>query len=442
VYRWPDEFSISQYWDIPTIIDNGMKEDYAIERSHDLLVQSIESSCPANGPLGVSLSGGLDSSLIVSIMRKELGREVETATIDFDSCPLKQNDFHYAGVVADHFGVPNHKFVMTGKDVLDHIIDILWHVDSPICGTFQNYFSAKVASEAGVSLLYTGVAADTIFGMANRTRKFLVFEKFLTMFRLIPNEYRTSIYDWLYDAFSRNAAQFSSVPVLGEVPKFLHKYFEFKKGLLSWKGDKLTDREIIGLFPSADLENVKRVGELHRGYYQKCVNGSALVRQLYTKLKTQMPTHVLIPYNSVSAAYSMASRFPYMSRELVEFTSSIPPSLKAKDKPILRSIAKRLLPSEILNRPKAGFDMPFSYWLKNDLRDLVEHVLSRSSIQNRGFLDYRSVKSVREQFYSSQGSIPWVDLWAMVSLELWLQLYYDPTDIQRPTFTASEVRGG
>ena len=260
--------------------------------------------------------------------RKELGREVETATVDFDSGSPKRNDFHYADVVADHFGVPNHKFVMTGKGVLDYIVDILWHVDSPICGTFQNYFSAKAASETGVSLLYTGVAADTVFGMPNRTRKFLVFEKFLTMFRLIPAEYRASMYDRLYDVFSRNEARYSAVPVMGEVPKFLHKYFEFKKGLISWKGDKLTEREVMGLFSSADLENVKRVGEVHRGYYQKCGSGSALARHLYTKLKTQMPTHVLVPYNSVSAAYSIESRFPYMSHELVEFTSSIPPSGK------------------------------------------------------------------------------------------------------------------
>ena len=423
--------AFSRYWE-PHLYEGPFdrtEEEY-LEEFTERFERSIERRLISEVPLGAYLSGGLDSSVIVAAMSKLTKQPVRTFTVGFD---YEHDELPEAAATAKQLGCI-HTEITCGIEDIGLLPRIVWHLDEPIGDAIviPMFLLAREAKKH-VTVVLTGEGADETLGGYLFHRALLMGHR---LARVVPRAIRQGVLApvlehtptaWLNAAFDYPAS-------LGERGK--QKVLDFV-GLVGDDHLPQAYLHLISLFDGRDTAGLYSDG------FRESLNGAALTvdtvggdnpaapflnRALHLQFDHWLPDDILMKQDKMSMASAIEGRVPYLDHELVEFTLTLPPSLKIRrgvPKYILRKYAERLLPKETTTRGKKPFYAPFERYLEHpEFRDIIDDTLSAESVARRGFFRPEAVERLR-QATSAGEFVHAKQVFSLVVLELWLRMAMD-----------------
>ena len=408
-----------KYYSIPFIgeyLENTEKE--LVDLLDKILLKAVKRQMLSDVPIGFFLSGGLDSSLIVAMAKSMYpDKSFECYTIDTNLKDTEgfTDDLHYAKLVAKHLDV-NLNIVNANIDILESFDKVIYHLDEPQADAapINVYNICKEARKDGIKVLIGGTAGDDLFS-GYRRHQALKIEKY---FSNIPKSFRKGIKKVISNLDKRT----SIGRRLNKLAANLEKDNEERlMGYFSW----LEEKRLKGLFrDNKDLDLFKYFKDLNKLIPNEI---SPLNKMLFWELNTFLVDHNLNYTDKLSMAVGVEVRVPFLDKELVEFSTKIPPNLKLKGKEtkyILKKVAERYLPKEVIYRPKTGFGAPVREWITNDMENLINDYLSEENIKNRGYLNYDKVVELIDD--NKKGKIDAsYPIWSLLAIESWMRQFVD-----------------
>jgi asparagine synthase (glutamine-hydrolysing) len=420
---------INTYWSgIDTMI-SGKKNPFrgnvteAIDETENVLKRAVQSQLLADVPLGAFLSGGIDSSLIVSLMSAVSNSPINTFTIGFDENGF--NEAVFANKIASHLGTNHTELYINPKDCFD-VIPLLGSIyDEPFADSSQipTYLVSKLAA-GSVKVALSGDGGDELFGGYNR---YFFAEKLWNGLRFIPKPFRSGLYSSIKKL---NAQQWD---VLSSTLHYvLPEKYQFSN--LTDKLKKASSLLAVESFDDVYFRLVKQwenPGEILNFDFNPQKNkliGSDLFqdnmdKMMLNDLLTYLPDDILCKVDRAGMAVSLESRIPFLDHNVFAFSSSLPLSFKinkGKSKWILREILKKYIPENLINRPKMGFGIPLEAWLRGPLKEWADDLLNEKAIKESGMLNPKGVKQKWEEHIS--GKRNWhYQLWAILMFQAWFK---------------------
>lgn len=389
-----------------------------IDALEDKLIESVKRQMISDVPVGFFLSGGLDSSLLVAIAKKlNPEKTIECFTLKTDEVEKEgfASDFEYAKKIATHLGV-NLNVVEGQIDILKDFDKIVFHLDEPQADPAPIHVLniCKAAQAKGIKVLIGGTAGDDVFSGYRRHVAISIIQKM----QLIPLFIRKSI--------KKTAALFNRKSAFG---RRINKLF--------YHIDKPIHDTMLGYFDWIDTETLaglfleKNVKDKHV-YFKEIIKSipeeqSNLNKMLFWEMNTFLVSHNLNYTDKLSMATGVEVRVPYLDVALVDFSTSIPPELKLKGKEtkyLLKKVAERYLPHDVIYRPKTGFGGPVRAWVLNDMDVIINDYLSEATITKRGIFNYNKVQQLLSdnQKGTVDASYP---IWSLLAIESWMRQFVD-----------------
>lgn len=401
--------SIKEYWDIDFAdsISKRTPEDYE-EELLELLKKSMRLQLRSDVPVGVFLSGGIDSSTVAALLSKYklMENQIQTFTVGYDYGFSEKN---YARVVSNHFGTKHHEITVTGEMFEDFLRDFVWHMDEPVAEApgISLYYLSFLAQKH-VKVVLSGEGADELFGGYHIHSLMRNIEKWG---RLIP-------------LMKSPPFRYVGAMLVGE-----DRYKKF----INLAGEPLQSRylgvNLIDPFQrrrilSEDYLNSLNgwsVEEIFIELYKKCAHADIINQMLYIDMKTWLPDDILIKADKMSMAASIELRVPFLDNEIIDFSLRIPPVHKVR-KHILKKAVGEVLPEKIISRKKAGFPTPVSEFIRNDLKDVLCDLLTSKDARESGLYDSDYLKKLVAEHLSGFKDHQRI-LWRLMILELWRRSY-------------------
>ncbi len=408
------------YWDIR--YDKGAELDEETYRRgvRDRVWESVEMRMMSDVPLGAFLSGGIDSSAIVAIM-SELNRgPVRTFSIGYDVGGSEYDDTYYADLVSRHYKTEHRQMTIGAADILSRLPGFLYHLDQPSSDAINSYFVSGLAAE-DVTVVLCGQGGDELFAGYN---SFALLDKFMqrdAKWEQLPMFLRKSIASSIRALPSHISPVQKMDRFLNDYGSFLNKYARIRM--------ELYEEEKRKFYSSAftDQLNGANTMAIYQDYLDRIGSDVAPLNKVsYLDLKTHLGDILMRDVDVMSMAFSLETRVPLVDHVLVEYASNVPTDLKLRNgitKYILIESVRDLLPAEVINRKKLGFNLPFAIWLRNELYPLVDFVLSREVVEARGIFDYQEIEKLKRLFLTED--ITYRRVWGLVILELWLRCVHD-----------------
>jgi asparagine synthase (glutamine-hydrolysing) len=420
------EMRISPYWDLEVKSDDGDRPGtYYVERYRDLLEGCVSSHLMSDVPLGVFLSGGLDSSAVAALTTKIRREPIETFAVGYGEEQFSELSF--ARQVAEHIRSKHHEVRLSRDEFFQTLPRLIWHEDEPIVwpSSVSLYFVARLARER-VTVVLTGEGSDETLGGYTRYAWTLLNSR-------LDKTYRTLTPEFLRRIVRRSVHT-------GSLPAALHRKlahtFLVCDGA-SWPSFYFDN--FYSAFSAADQDELltsetkSRAGDAYAGSmrYWNTSSGDMLHRLLYTDIKTYL-VELLMKQDQMSMAASVESRVPFLDHELVEFTASIPAKYDIKGlagKFILKSAVEDLLPREIIYRQKMGFPTPWAYWLEGPQLENLETLLLEPRTVDRGLFKSEVVQRLFAEHRAGRrdhGN----RIWRLLNLEVWQRVCLDGEAIE------------
>src|SRR6266513_1898266 len=373
-------------------------------------------------PLGSFLSGGIDSSSIVAMMKQHSdGRRIGTYTIGIDAEDLRYDiipdDVEWARKVNQQLDTDYHE-IMLKPEVAELLPKLVYHMDEPaIDMAIPSYLVSKAARET-LRVMLSGMGGDEVF--AGYPRQLAM--KIAGAFDPVPQLLRRPVMRALEYALPGGMPGRLTAP-LRNAKKFARSAgLDFEERYLGY-GTYFTDEAKQRLY-SDELRDTRRgldaYGAHHR-YFKRVENAAPLNRLLYVDLKTFLPCLNLITTDKTSMAANLEVRVPFLNRHMIEFAARMPPELKLrgfKRKYILKRALENLLPHDVVWRKKAGFGAPIRSWLRGALRPLVAELLSDEVIRKRGLFRSEEVRRLIDRNLSGHEDLS-LQVFLLLNLELW-----------------------
>jgi asparagine synthase (glutamine-hydrolysing) len=412
------ELNISEYWNLPIHSDVEDKpQSYYVETYRDMLEQAVSSHLMSDVPLGVFLSGGIDSSAVAALMTKIRKSPVETFSVGYSEASYSELPF--ARQVAQHINSIHHEVILSRQDFFDCLPKLIWHEDEPVSwpSSVPLYFVAELA-RTRVKVVLTGEGSDETLGGYSRYAFTLKNTALDNVYRsVVPGFVRRQVREMLAGSKLIGA---TARRKLGHTFLALDRdswssfYFDNFFSAFSEKDQaSLLTKETAAQFaPGSAYTNVlARWNES---------SGDVLQRLLYTDIKTYL-IELLMKQDNMSMAASIESRVPFLDHQLVEFATNIPRKHQLNGlngKIILKKAMEGMLPDSILYRPKLGFPTPWSGWLAGAQLDHIENLLLEPRSMDRGFFQRAAIQNLfrehREHYRDHYDRI-----WRLLNLELW-----------------------
>jgi asparagine synthase (glutamine-hydrolysing) len=396
-----------------------------IDKLDEILKNAVKRQLLSDVPVGFFLSGGLDSSLLLAIAKKvQPDSKFECFTIDTDNIYDEGfiSDLSYAKQVASLLSC-NLNIVKADINILDDFDKMIWHLDEPQADPSPLLVNAisKEAKNKNIKVLISGAGGDDIFS-GYRRHQSLFFEKYLS---LLPS--------WF---FSLGYYLVDFLPFSQGIKRRVTKFY--KNNLLS-NDEQLVDKfrwldplEVQNLFLKSKQPSIyQNVESLNQLLLNIGKEHNSLDRLLYLEQKSFLVNHNLNYTDKLSMAEGVEVRVPYLDLELVNFANSLPVNLKMRGittKYILRKVAERYLPKEIIYRSKTGFGGPVRKWIKHDLEPLIEKRLSRDVLLKRGIFDPNAVANLVKRNKNDEIDASYT-IWALLALESWMLQFIDRHDL-------------
>ncbi len=386
---------LSRYWDLKSAY-SGTRGPANAQGLRDRLEEAVRSQMIADVELGTFLSGGVDSSAVVAMMAKHATGPIRTFSIAFAEKGFDESE--YASTVAQRYHTRHKSQRVSANDVA--LVDRLAAIFDEPFGDSSAIPTFVVCEHASrdVKVCLSGDGGDEALAGYRRYRFFMAQQ---AMRRMMPQSLRSSLFGW--------AARY--YPKLDRAPSWLRAKTTFSELAVDdaeafyRMNCTMTDEARASIY-SGDLMGVLngyRGAEVIREKYNACEGATALQRAQYTDLTTYLPGDILVKVDRTSMANSLEVRPPFLDPDFVSWSFALPAAAKIRNgqgKALLKEAMSPLLPADLLYRPKMGFSMPVAAWLRGDLRDRMEGVVSGRHLKESGYFDMQAVSRLWHEHLS------------------------------------------
>ncbi len=427
-----------EYWDIDFAVAQTslIPDEEAVDVVRKQLEDAVQVRLMSDVPLGAFLSGGIDSSAIVAIMAARSRIPVRTFSIRFTGSEKSFewfDDASFASRVAQYLKTDHNEEIITGSDVLHHLVDAVWAMDQPSGDAIQYYLVSKCAARS-VTVALSGTGGDEVFGGYEWFKELLTINSLHNYLSLISPSVARRLLEFLL----RNRSELALSPLRRRIETLLrgrdgfHQMYRLNRRL--YRGDDffyIFNPDFIVKILDYPIEKNDEISY----YAPRCDGLDPIAQTSYLQIKTDLTNLLVRDQDAVSMAHSLEVRLPMLDHHLVESAARITSHMKLHDtteKYVLRKAMKHYLPGSILNRTKKGFIFPMSQWMRKELRPVVEDCLSRESVLKRGIFNVNETLRLKDEFFA--GKQPFFRIWNQVVLELWMRIVIDrPAGWERPT---------
>jgi asparagine synthase (glutamine-hydrolysing) len=401
-----------EYWDINFEETFERPEEEWTERLLEVYREAVRLRLMSDVPLGAFLSGGVDSSSVVALMSELMGEPVITSSIGFREKEF--DELEYARMIAGQFGTKHHERVVD-QDAVGILPKLAWYFDEPFADSsaVPTYYVSKVAREH-VKVALSGDGGDEIFA---GYRRYLMDVNENRLRGLFPAGLRRVLFgtlgalypkaDWA-PRFVRGKATFESLAC-----SHIEGYFRAVSGCRPELKANVLHQDVQRKLNGYDTQ------DLFRSYYSRAKTNDPLSRIQYVDIKTYLTDDILVKVDRASMANSLEVRAPMLDHKFMELAATMPSSLKLKGlqgKYILKKSLERILPKEILYRPKMGFGVPIATWLRSDLKDMAADLLLSKSAD--GLLNGKTIENIWREHQGGFRNRS-TELWALLMFRLW-----------------------
>ncbi|MDQ3819963.1 MAG: asparagine synthase (glutamine-hydrolyzing), partial [Acidobacteriota bacterium] len=436
--KWRDgRVEIKRYWDLSfsRADEERRRDDEYIEEWSDLFRTSVRLRLMADVPLGMFLSGGIDSSAIAAVMSGMVHEPIKTFSVAF--AEREANELEYARLVAKEFKTDHHEIIVSPEEFFKTLPSLVWHEDEPLAhpSSVALYFVSRLAAEH-VKVVLTGEGSDEMLAGYERYRK--------TVYNLaLGRRYQKWTGESLRRAVGKRIERLPAGSKLKR--KLLRTFLYLPADIESIYFDNFAVFSRALQTELLTTETRERVGELDpyrdvRRYLDETDAASLLDSLLYADTKTYLH-ELLMKQDQMSMAASIESRVPFLDHKLVEFTARLPERLKLRGwttKYILRRSMRNVLPDAILRRRKMGFPVPVGAWFRGPFRSIIDEYVLGERARSRAIFDSAFVEQLvaRHQSGAEDHS---ERLWALVNFEMWVRQFLDGEGKEEPQRLSVEV---
>jgi asparagine synthase (glutamine-hydrolysing) len=412
---------IRKYWDLAfsETQDSGTGFESAKRQLLELLEESVKLHMISDVPVGFLLSGGVDSTAILSFAADKTDQPLHSFTIGFsDGSVVDERPF--ARLAANRFGIEHHEMTITSKDFGDFLPKYVWHMEEPVCEppAVALYYISQLAKNH-VKVLLSGEGGDEAFAGYSNYRNLVWLERSKACFGPL-----SSLVSRCLSTANRiiNSEKIAKYSPLMNLP--LDEYYYGRTS----NPFRFFNQETTKLYSHdfAQVANKRLSTEAVRQHFRNGIADTHLSKMLYIDTKTWLPDDLLLKADKITMANSIELRVPFLDHKLLEFAASLPENYKLRGfttKFIAKEAFREHVPKEILARKKAGFPVPYESWLRNDLRSWVSHILLDKKAIERGYFQRGSVEKLISM--DSVGGGYSKEIFSLVTLELWHRAFLD-----------------
>ncbi|ABE52484.1 asparagine synthase (glutamine-hydrolyzing) [Methanococcoides burtonii] len=419
------EVNISEYWDVPLVTVGNESEDFYIKKTRLLLEESVKMRLMSEVPLGIYLSGGIDSGIVTGLMSKMVDEPIETFSVGFGERG-EIGELSQAQEAADFFGTNHHEIIVDQGAFKQNLKDIIWHNDEPIAdpSALAMFQLSKMASKH-VTVVLNGAGGDEVFGGYISYKVGLANQKY---HKIVPKVIRQGLVRPFVNAISPHLSSKMYVGIQSATQEVEEHGFLFTKSVFSEEDkediytDKIKDKIHHNTFEKATTSLFR--GKRYSGAIDErssAKNTDLLSKMMYADTKSYLVDHILLETDKLTMSSSIEARVPIIDHKVVEFAASIPQELKLRgmtEKYILKKVGQGMLPPAAQNRKKRPFRIPIDTWFKDELHEMSQQVLDESSIVEQGYFRPEVVKDIMkkheraELLYNHQ-------MYALLVFEMW-----------------------
>jgi asparagine synthase (glutamine-hydrolysing) len=412
---------IECYWDLPTSGESDSQgREYFVNRYRELLESAVSSHLMSDVPVGVFLSGGLDSSAVAALTAKVRDDRIQTFSVGYGEEAF--SELAYAREVAEHIQSEHHEVRLSREEFFESLPKLIWHEDEPLVwpSSVSLYFVARLARER-VTVVLTGEGSDETLAGYTRYAWTLMNSRMDRIYRAVAPD------------FARRALR-SAIhhgPLGASLHRKLEHTFLMRDGS-SWPSFYLDN--FYSAFAGPELaelltpDALAAAGDAYAGTMQvwEESQGELLHRLLYSDINSYL-IELLMKQDQMSMAASVESRVPFLDHMLVEFTAGIPAKYSIHGmagKFILKEAVENVLPRSIIYRKKMGFPTPWAHWLAGPELDVLEDLLLEPRSTQRGLFRPEVIKKIFAEHRATardHGN----RIWRLLNLEIWMRIMLD-----------------
>jgi asparagine synthase (glutamine-hydrolysing) len=417
--------TIERYWSLNFNNKLPNDEEEIVAGLNSLLLGTVKDHLLSDVRVGAFLSGGIDSSTVSAMMATLSGEPVPVFSIGVKEQGF--NELPYARMVVDRYGLESHERVVQA-DLIHLIPSMIYYMDEPSDPFGVGvYLVAQVAREA-VKVVLGGDGGDENFAGYDR----FVGNRLVDYYCLLPQWFRKMVMQKIveripesfgYKSLAQKAAWINEMSFYNggdryaQSMSFLRFTQEAKQQLFTETAKRHIDdydslAKILTFFESEDVDHL-------------------IDRMLYTDLMTRMPDHLLVIVDRMTMAHSLENRSPLIDYKVVEYAASIPANLKLRGKNlkyILKKVAERYLPPELIHRKKVGFGFPLGIWMRTELKPFLKNLFAQSRFVDLGIFERGYIQRLLEEHISGKADHNF-RLWILINLEIWHRLYFEKESI-------------
>jgi asparagine synthase (glutamine-hydrolysing) len=423
------KIALRKYWDLPDPASaqaadhGGLTDASVVAEFRDRLEHAVRIRLMSDVPLGVFLSGGIDSAAITALMSKMVPDQIQSFSVAFQE--REANELVYSRLVSERFGTKRHEILISPGDFFRELPRLVWHEDEPLAhpSSVALYFVSKLAAEH-VKVVLSGEGSDELLAGYNRYR---VTSWNLALGRMyggvVPRGLRGAFRGAIRGR-ARHSPRWAKVgrTFLGREPDLDSLYFD---------NFAVFDREAIPrLLTDSALERVRGI-DPYAAYHAAIAHrrsSSLLSQLLYADAKTYLH-ELLMKQDQMSMAASLESRVPFLDHPLAEWVTGLPDRFKLRGgttKWVLRQAMRDLLPEEILARGKMGFPVPIGSWLRGPWQKVTQEFLLSPRATGRGLFAPEYLASLVTEH--QRGLNHSERLWSLVNFEMWCRIFLEGDD--------------
>jgi asparagine synthase (glutamine-hydrolysing) len=412
---------VSRYWDLKfTAPESNGHFRESVEALQEMLKQTVRDHMISDVPVGVLLSGGVDSTALLSFAVHETQKKVSSFTIGFEGQNFA-DERPYARLAAETFGTEHHEMTITAKDFLDFLPKYVWHMEEPVCEppAVALYYVTKLAS-AHVKVLLSGEGGDEAFAGYQNYRNILWLERLRA-----AGQPWTSLAAGILNGLGQvdGFQRFQKYSGMLKVPLEDYYYGRTSSPSSFFNRNKGTALYSAEFAQSVETSNSpQRMREL----FSHVAGQPALNQMLYIDTKTWLPDDLLVKADKISMANSLELRVPLLDHKVLEFAASLPVNYKVRGfttKYILKEAFKGRIPHQILHRRKTGFPVPVESWMNHELKDFVRDVLLDPKTLQRGYFQKKFVEDLIADGQQRENGAAYI--FSLLTLELWHRQFLD-----------------
>lgn len=419
-------------------------EDFYTDGIRTRLHDAVERRMVSDVPIGVFLSGGIDSSANVALMSKFSDKPIDTFTVGFkDFTGL--NELDYANIAAKRFNTNHHEVLIDETDMIGYLDSLIHHQDEPLADwvCIPLYFVSKLARDNGVKGVQVGEGSDEQFcGYSSYMDYLRLYHRYFQPFRsYVPQPLRKVAAMAAVGASGLNPRFPMYADIIDRAARDREHFWTGAMVFWNTSKDRLVRYDSLG--SSSHHDPMIRAGVLDASYvrpdsynviksflepFDKAHQGQdALTRMIHNEFRLRLPELLLMRVDKISMSVSLEARVPFLDHELVDFSFDIPENWKTKNgtaKYLLKKAVEGLIPDELIYRKKMGFGAPMADWLRGSFGERVERGIRDSNLLKRGFFNTGYIDELFANHRSKRADTS-LQIWTLYNLTAWYDYWID-----------------